>query len=79
MVMSEYGWSIEYIRNLSRGQLILFCDKISKRKKQDSIFQAKLHNAYKNPGLDIEGAIPIEDVLDEQKKRNNYKKTDLAN
>lgn len=82
MIMSEYSWSIEYIRNLSRGQIILFCEKIAKRKRKDSIFQAKLHNAYKNPGLNTDNAIAIEDVIDKQKRQQNYisnKKTDLSN
>lgn len=63
--MSEYHWSIEYICKLTRGQLVLFMNKIGKRKKYEQDFHKSIHGIQpENKGLDISNAIPIEDIVD---------------
>lgn len=64
MLMSSYGYSIEYIRKMTRAQIFLFVEKIADRENENNIFQAKLHGAYKEKGLKTDNAIPIEDILD---------------
>jgi len=66
--MSEYGYSVEYIRKMTRAQIFMFLEKISDRKGEDYKFHAKIHGAYKEKGLNTDGAIPIEDILDEDPK-----------
>lgn len=51
--------------------MFMFIDKIADRKNEDYKFHAKIHGAYKPKGLNTDGAIPIEDVLDQDPKNKN--------
>jgi len=59
--MSEYGVSLKEIKTWTIPQLLLFVDKVMDRHERELKKEAKLHGAeYKTPGLDTDGAIPIE-------------------
>jgi hypothetical protein len=63
--MNQYKWSIEYCMNLTKGQIALFINKINKRRTDDINFQKAIHGIKPdNKGLNLDGAIPIEDILD---------------
>lgn len=63
--MNNYSWTIEYTMKLTRNQLILFKKRIEDRIIEDRKFNAKLHNfKIKENGLDTNGAIPIETIID---------------
>lgn len=67
--MKNYGWTLDYVVNLTRNQLILFKDQIEDRIFEERKFNAMLHDKkLKGKGLDLDGAIPIESVLDSQKQ-----------
>lgn len=66
--MSNYGWNINYVMSLTRNQIMLFKDRIEDRILSERKFQAQMHNMkIKGKGLDMEGAIPIESVIDSGK------------
>jgi len=66
--MSNYGWKLDYIMGLTRNQLVLFKEKIEDRVMEERKFQANLHNMkIKGKGLDMDGAIPIESIIDSGK------------
>ena len=66
MLMNSYGWSVEYCMKLTRSQILLFGDKIKKRKEMENNFQKSLHGAeVKTKGLNTAGAVPIEDIIDQ--------------
>lgn len=49
---------------MTREQMFLLQEKAYKRIERDQKFQANLHGAkMKNQGLDTDGAIPIESVM----------------
>jgi len=63
--MHEYNFTIEYIQNLTIEQIFLFKEKIDDRLENKAKFDAKIHGAStKNQGLDTDGAIPIENLID---------------
>lgn len=63
--MSEYGMKVEDIKSLTREQMFLFKEKIEERHERELKMEAKLHGAkLQTPGLDIDGATPIELVMD---------------
>ena len=56
---------MEYITGLTRGQIALFINKIKKRKTNEYEFQKNIHGIQtEQKGLNLNGAVPIEDVLD---------------
>ena len=65
--MSEYHYKIEDVRKLTRGQIVLFGNKINRRKSEHYKMIAKIHGAYKPQGLDTDGATPIEEIIDKNK------------
>lgn len=65
--MSEYSYKIEDVRKLTRGQIVLLTNKIKRRKEDHYILLAKMHGAYKPKGLNIDGATPIEEIIDRGK------------
>lgn len=67
--MFNYSWSIEYIRKMTKGQIILFNEKINKRTKRENDFQISLHGGEpKNQGLNLNNAIPIEYAIENKMK-----------
>jgi hypothetical protein len=65
--MNQYTWSLEYCMNLTKGQITLFINKINKRRLEDINFQKAIHGIKPDKkGLNLEGAVPIEDILDKQ-------------
>lgn len=51
--------------NLTKSQITLFLNKITKRKEQENEFQKALHGIKpEQKGLNVAGAIPIEDIID---------------
>lgn len=61
--------SILDVRKLTREQMFLFMDKIHDRKEDQLKNEVHLHGGkWKSKGLDTDGAVPIEDILDHQKK-----------
>jgi hypothetical protein len=62
--MHEYGHSFNEVRKFTMPQLHLFQRKIKVRKTIQDEYEAKLHGfKLKKDGLDIEGCVPIEDIL----------------
>jgi len=52
---------------LTRGQIALFINKINKRRLEDINFQKAIHGMKpERKGLNLDGAVPIEDILDKQ-------------
>ena len=50
---------------LTRGQIALFINKINKRRTDDINFQKAIHGIKPDKrGLNLDGAVPIEDILD---------------
>jgi len=61
--------SISDVRALTREQMFLFIDKINDREEDKLKNEVHLHGGkWKSKGLDTDGAIPIEDMIDSQKK-----------
>jgi hypothetical protein len=51
--------------NLTKGQIALFINKINKRMTDDINFQKAIHGIKPDKrGLNLDGAVPIEDILD---------------
>jgi hypothetical protein len=51
--------------NLTKGQIALFINKINKRRTDDINFQKAIHGIKPDKrGLNLDGAVPIEDILD---------------
>lgn len=68
LLMSEYNMSIFDVRKLTREQMFLFKEKIDDRKYDELKFNARLHgNDLKSQGLDVSGAVPIEEIIDRGK------------
>lgn len=68
LLMSEYKIGLKDVMNMTRAQQVLLSSKIQKRQVEYYKFQAKLHDKYKPRGLDKEGAISIEEMLDKGHK-----------
>jgi len=61
--------SIMDIRKLTREQIFLFIDKINDREEDKLKNEVHLHGGkWKSQGLDTDGAIPIEDIIESDKK-----------
>jgi len=61
--------SILDVRKLTREQMFLFIEKIRDRKEDNLKNEVHLHGGkWKTNGLDTDGAVPIEDIIDSQKK-----------
>lgn len=64
--------SINDVRKLTREQMFLFIEKIQDRKEDQLKNEVHLHGGkWKHNGLDTDGAVPIEDIIDSQKKLRN--------
>lgn len=44
MLSFEYGWTTEYIFNLTMSEIVWRVKSIYKRKTKDNVFAAKLHD-----------------------------------
>jgi hypothetical protein len=63
--MHEYTCTFEEVKSWTIPQLLFFVDKIMDRQERELKKEAKLHGAdYKTQGLDTDGAVPIEYVMD---------------
>jgi len=63
--MFQYGWTLNYVKKLTRNQIFLFLKRIEKRISLERKFQASLHNVkLESKGLDKDGAISIEELID---------------
>lgn len=61
--------SISDVRSLTREQMFLFIDKISDREEDKLKNEVHLHGGkWKSKGLDTDGAIPIEELIESDKK-----------
>jgi len=61
--------SIMDVRKLTREQMFLFIDKIHDREEDKLKNEVHLHGGkWKSQGLDTDGAIPIEDIIESDKK-----------
>lgn len=61
--------SILDVRKLTREQMFLFLEKIRDRKEDQLKNEVHLHGGkWNHKGLDIDGAIPIETIMDNNKK-----------
>jgi hypothetical protein len=62
--MSEYGWRLDYLLTLTKEQMILFKKRAETRIIRRDKNNAKLHGAdIKGKGLDVDGAVPIEEAM----------------
>jgi hypothetical protein len=63
--MHQYGWTLQYIFSLTKEQMILFHKAASKRINIENKFLANINGAnIESNTLDVDGAIPIENVLE---------------
>lgn len=61
--------SILDVRKLTREQMFLFVNKIHDRKEDELKNEVRLHGGeWKDKRLNVDGAIPIEDIMDSNKK-----------
>ena len=66
--MCQYSWTIEYCMNLTKSQIIMFSEKITKRKNNEYDFWKSLHgHEVKSKGLNLSNTVPIEDIIDNGK------------
>jgi len=65
LLMSEYNVSLADIQHWTKEQMFLLKDKMERRLKDKQKFEASLHGAkMEAEGLDTDGAIPIEVLID---------------
>lgn len=62
--MSEYGWRLDYVLTLTKEQMLLLKKRADTRIMRRDKNNAKMHGSdIKSNGLDVDGAIPIEEAM----------------
>jgi hypothetical protein len=61
--------SIDRVMRFTKSQMTLLIKKINKRKQHERDFQISIHGGKpRKKGLNVQGAIPIEHVIENQQK-----------
>jgi hypothetical protein len=70
--MSEYHVPLVELMDWTIPMIILFTNKIVMRQERELEKDAKLHGAEykkKGQGIDFSGAVPLEEIVDNEKKK----------